>query len=80
MISRQELMERVDRVDYWHPAKTTVTVCCLVFKNGMSALGWSACADPKEFDSEQGKQYALDDAVERSLGFIAWEQANEQLF
>lgn len=78
MISKEELMQRVDRVDYWHPAKTTVTVCCLVFKNGISVLGSSACANPKEFDSELGKKYALDDAVERSLGFIAWEQANER--
>ena len=78
MITKDTLMERVHRIDYWHPANSAATVCCLIFKNGMTGIGWSACANPAEFDSELGKKYALEDAIARSLGFIAWEQANDR--
>ena len=78
MITKEELMEKVERIDYWQPKGTTTTVCCLIFKNGFTTLGQSACADWAEFDAEKGKQYAFENAVENSFRFLAWDRAQKR--
>lgn len=41
---------------------TTVTVCCLILRNGFTVIGESACADPANFDEELGRKIAHDNA------------------
>lgn len=40
-----------------------LTFCVLVLKNGFTVVGKSACAAPERFDSELGRKYAREDAV-----------------
>lgn len=39
-----------------------LTVCVLVFKNGWTAVGTSACAHPANFDAAKGIHFAREDA------------------
>ena len=78
MILREELMAMVDRAEYWNPAGTNMTVCCLIFINGFTTLGQSACADSQEFNAEKGRQFAFEDAVENSFQFLAWDRAQKK--
>ena len=78
MISKEDLLARIDRKEYWQVPGTALTVCCLVFKNGFVQTGESCAANPDEFNAELGKQYAFEDAISKSLRYLAWEQANER--
>lgn len=78
MIKRDEVLDLVVHVEYWHPKGTCTTVCCLIFQSGFTELGWSQCADPEDFDPEKGKEYALDCAVEQSLKYLAWDKARQR--
>lgn len=40
-----------------------LTVCILVLRNGFTVIGKSAPADPKNFDPELGRKFALEDAM-----------------
>jgi len=44
---------------------TTVTVCCLILKNGFTVTGESACASPENFDEDIGRRLAFDNAREK---------------
>lgn len=78
MINRDEVLDLVVHVEYWHPKGTLTTVCCLIFRSGFTELGWSQCSDREDFDAEKGKKYAFDDAVERALRYVAWDKANQR--
>jgi hypothetical protein len=41
---------------------TTLTVCCLVLKNGFTVTGESAAASPENFDEEIGRKIARENA------------------
>jgi Phage protein (N4 Gp49/phage Sf6 gene 66) family len=47
---------------YWQVPNTTVTVCCLVLKNGFCVVGSGACISPENFDAALGKDIAYTDA------------------
>ncbi len=47
---------------YHHFPGTTVTVCCLMLRNGYNAVGESACVSPENFDAEIGRKIARDNA------------------
>lgn len=49
---------------YVFPA-TQTTVCCLILKNGFTVTGESACASPKNFDEEIGREIAYKNAREK---------------
>ena len=58
-----EHIEQTIRSETYHRFPgTTLTVCCLVLRNGFTAVGQSACVDPAMFDAEIGKKLAYDDA------------------
>jgi hypothetical protein len=44
---------------------TTVTVCCLVLRNGFAVVGMSAAASPENFDREIGRTVARQDARQK---------------
>jgi hypothetical protein len=41
---------------------TTLTVCCLVLRNGFTVTGESAAASPANFDEEIGRKVAFQNA------------------
>lgn len=41
---------------------TTLTVCCLVLRNGFTVTGESAAASPENFDQEIGQKIARENA------------------
>ena len=45
--------------------ESNVTLCVLTLQNGFVVTGESACADPKNFDEEVGKQVAYRRAFEK---------------
>jgi hypothetical protein len=44
---------------------TTLTVCCLVLRNGFTVTGESAAASPANFDEEIGRKVAFQNAREK---------------
>lgn len=48
--------------DYHVFTGTTLTVCCLILKNGFTVTGESACASPENFDAAFGRKLARDEA------------------
>jgi hypothetical protein len=50
-----------------------MTVCVLVMKNGFSVQGVSACADPKGFNAEVGREIAKRNAVSVAWGHMGYE-------
>lgn len=62
-------------------ALSPLTVCILVLRNGFTIIGKSAPADPKNFDPELGRKFALEDAMRQCwplMGYhlrqAMWEQ------
>lgn len=78
MIDKQTVIDSIKRVEYWHPEGTSLTVCCLVFKNGFVQTGESCASNPKEFNEDLGKQFAYDDAITKSFKYFAWDEANSR--
>lgn len=50
-----------------------MTVCVLVMNNGFSVQGVSACADPKGFDAQVGREIAKRNAVSVAWGHMGYE-------
>lgn len=46
-------------------AGTTVTVVCLVLRNGFTVIGESACASPENFDAQLGLKIARENAKQK---------------
>lgn len=59
-------------VQYKHFETTTVTVCCITCKNGYSIVGDSSCVNKDIFDTELGKKYAYEDALNKLTKVIAF--------
>lgn len=54
-----------------------LTFCVLIFKNGFTVTGQSACADPAKFNAEMGRKLAREDAIRQCwklLGFRLRDQ------
>ena len=56
---------------------TTVTVCCLILKNGFAVIGESACASPENFDEDIGRRLAFDNAREKIWQLEGYSLRNE---
>jgi hypothetical protein len=50
---------------FWRPDGTTLTVCCMLLKNGFTVTGESACASPENFNQELGEKIARDNARQK---------------
>lgn len=68
---------RIVREDYHRFPGTQVTVCCLVLDNGFTAIGYSACVSPENFNEEFGKREAktkaLDEVWKLCAHDLAWD-------
>ena len=56
--------DTIVREDYHIFPGTTLTVCCLILRNGFTVVGESACVDPNNFDVELGRKIARSKARE----------------
>jgi len=54
----------VDAIYHVFPG-TTLTVCCLVLKNGFTVTGESACASPENFNAVLGMKIAFENARQK---------------
>jgi hypothetical protein len=64
-VTQERIQEVIGNVAYYVFPATTLTVCCIVLKNGFCVTGESACVSPANFDAEVGKKIAFDNAVEK---------------
>ena len=58
-----------------------LTFCVLVLKNGFTVTGESACASPKNFDAELGREIARQNAVNKIwplMGYALKQRLYEQ--
>ena len=61
-LTPQEINDTIVEEKYHVFPGTTLTVCCLVLKNGFTVTGESACASPENFNEELGRKIAFDNA------------------
>lgn len=54
----------VDELYYVMP-NTTLTICCLILKNGFTVTGESAAASPENFNEEIGRKIARTNARDK---------------
>lgn len=60
------MKERVANVEYINPVSIPhATVAIVILDNGYALQGWSAPADPENFNADLGKQYAYEDAMRK---------------
>jgi hypothetical protein len=52
----------IGSTQYWNPVGSTLTVCCLVLKNGYTVVGESAAADLPNFNRALGRRIAYENA------------------
>ena len=64
-VTPETLDNVIEDTHYWVAPGTTLTVCCLVLKNGFTVTGESACASPENFDKELGEQIAYRNAKDK---------------
>lgn len=57
---------RVASTEYIHPESIPhATIAIVILDNGYALQGWSAPADPSNFNADLGKQYAYEDAMRK---------------
>lgn len=56
-----------------HGELKLLTFCVLVLKNRFTVTGESACASPENFDAEQGRKIARDNAIEKLWPLMGYE-------
>lgn len=61
-LSPADIDNAIVRADYYVFPGTTLTVCCLHLRNGLTVTGESAAASPENFDVELGQKIAYQKA------------------
>lgn len=64
-VTEESIRAKIDSVNFTEVKLNGVTCgtqCVIVMKNGWMSTGFSAPADPRNFDSKVGERYAFDDA------------------
>jgi hypothetical protein len=59
------------------PALRLLTFCVLVLRNGFTVTGESACASPKNFDAEIGRNVARQNAVQKIWPLMGYQLRDE---
>jgi len=61
-----KMKEQVVSVEYINPESLPHgTIAMVILKNGYALQGWSAPADPANFNAERGKEFAYEDALRK---------------
>ena len=81
-VSLASMHEKISSVEYLHPISTpTLTIAVVILQNGYSVIGESACADPKNFNKEFGRKFALANAVSKIWpleGYLLRERLHQE--
>lgn len=82
-VTEESIKAKIENVYYETLALGTApgTLCIIVMKNGWMSTGFSAPADPRNFDAEVGKRYAYDNAFKplwQLEGYLLREQLNNE--
>ncbi len=64
-VTPQRIDEVIVKEDYHVFPGTSLTVCCLMLKNGYTVTGESACASPENFNVELGREIARTNAKQK---------------
>lgn len=64
-ITKDYLESEIVHEHYWHVPGTMLTVCVLVGKNNVEALGESSCVDPTRYSEQVGKERARAKAFDK---------------
>jgi hypothetical protein len=73
--------DELTRLTGAHAELALLTFCVLVLRNGFTVTGESACASPENFNAEDGRKYARENAVEKVwpfMGYAIKQQLHEQ--
>jgi hypothetical protein len=62
-VTLDRISEKIKRTSYYLHQRLTIAV--VEMANGFFVIGKSAPADPRNFDADVGKRYALEDAVKQ---------------
>lgn len=60
-VTEDSIKEKIAHIEYI-PVENTGTLCVITMKNGWMSTGFSAPADPRNFDTKVGERYAYDHA------------------
>ena len=80
-VTKTAIEARIVKDEYFVIPGTTVTICSLTLENGFSVRGESACVDPANFNADEGKRYARENAVGKIWqleGYLLAEQLSRQ--
>lgn len=61
-LTPDHINEQIVRAQYHVFPGTTVTVCCLLLRNGFNTVGHSAAVSPENFDEDIGRKVAYEKA------------------
>lgn len=73
--------DEITRLTGYHGELSLMTFCVLVFKNGFTVTGESACASPENFNAEIGRKIARDNARNKIWlleGYLLRQRLHEQ--
>jgi len=59
------------------PRLDCLTICVLVMTNGFVITGESCCVNSEDFDSELGRKYALENALDKAFAYVAYERRSK---
>lgn len=64
-VTEESINAKIKDITTYRLPDTTMTVAVLTLENGWVQEGFSACADPANFDAEVGKEMAINNAYEK---------------
>jgi len=64
-VTLNDIMDKIADTTYVCLPDGRTTVCQLTMENGYTVNGFSACADPTEFNKALGEKYAYEDAINK---------------
>lgn len=73
----RDINNAIKNIQYHMFSDTTVIVCCITLQNGYAVTGEAACADPRNFDPEIGRQIAFNNAKNKIWSLLGYVLRSE---
>jgi hypothetical protein len=68
-VTEDSIKDRIQKIDYFNPPDTTMTICIITMENGFTFEGISACVDPANFNPIIGNEWAYRKAFDKIWAF-----------
>lgn len=79
-VSLQSMEAKIRDIEYIHPETIPhMTLCVITVANGFALVGWSAPADPENFDQNLGRKFAYEDAIRKLWPYEAYLLREEMM-